>query len=145
MKPLLLTILVVFVGVSVVAGLMAVGGPGFARMERADAQRSDDIIRIAEYHRCQNLVEDVATVSTQNSCARRTREPTPRDPLTDAPYAYTRIDENALSVCAQFQTDTRNRHSRSYSRLTHREGSRGCVFYERESPRHPWNWRVPDT
>jgi hypothetical protein len=87
----------------VVAGLLAVGGPGTARVERRDDVRLDDIQRLADYVRCvadtqdRTLPEALRPVETCQGGQRF------EDPFSGTPYRYEKITETAFRLCAGFE------------------------------------------
>lgn len=84
-----------------VAGLMVVGGPGTARLERLDERRARDLKGLAqwlEHHREQEgrLPETLGALEPMLP-----GEVSALDPATGAPYVYERLGENDFRLCAE--------------------------------------------
>jgi len=126
---------------AVIAALMVVGGPGFARMEKNDSKRAQDLRRLGEYYRC-NLPVDLAFGDSDpqinpERCHGHRRKPDARDPATDAEYRFTRSGPDSFEVCATFETDSQNTQQYPYQMITF-EGKNGCLTYTRNAAGMDW-------
>ena len=112
MNRILFPLLVIFITAGLVGGFLIVGGPDFARKERHDEQRANDLRKLARYYRCQ---------------------PEVRDPVTGKPYDFALIDDDTFEICAEFETDYQHRRARDLAGMFiwHFEGRRGCVRHSR--------------
>ena len=129
MNGLLLAGLLALVGAGLIAGFMAVGGPGYARMERNDAERTRDLRKLTDFYMCalQQINPEAGGTATDR-CLGYEQIPDVKDPVTQEPYRYTRLGDNAFKVCATFQTSSEEREPTRYDFLTF-EGHEGCVLY----------------
>lgn len=129
MNRLLFAALIGFVALGVIGGLFAVGGPGYARMEKSDAQRVADLRRLANYYRCVGI-EEVQDGTSPHYCRGIIEKPDLRDPVTDAAYTYTSDSDLEFALCATFQTDQAT-SGRQRNRQLYFDGSVGCLRYRR--------------
>ena len=104
------TIAVLIVVAAVIAGFMVVGSPWEARKEAADARRVEELLQIADniraYYRVKgkapkDLVELVRYFQLYWLST--------KDPVTNRPYEYRRLDELRYELCAVFDTDQSQR------------------------------------
>jgi hypothetical protein len=124
------------VSLGMIGGFLAVGGPGYARMEKNDAQRTSDLRRLAEHYRC-IAVEDVQDGISPRYCGGVIEKPDLRDPVTDTPYEYTSVDPLAFQVCATFETDQETARE-ARNRQLYFDGQVGCLRYRRASAGADW-------
>jgi hypothetical protein len=91
--------------VFMVIGFFIVGGPAQGRMERRDGERLEDLQLLSS---CISDLDDAARaalptlLSEPLPCFNSTRPPR-RDPLSDQPYRFERLDALRFSVCATFE------------------------------------------
>ena len=132
MNRLLLAGLIAVVGAGLIAGFMVVGGPGYARMEKNDAQRTRDLRELTEYYRCAlSRINPEGDGISPTRCSGYEQLPDVADPLTGEPYRYARLGDDAFQVCATFQTSAETRARTRDTFLTF-EGQEGCVVYGRD-------------
>ena len=81
----------------VIAGFLAIGPPSAARATALDRRRIDDLTQIADRIKDQN--GPLPWILTR-------RPSDPRDPASDAPYAYVKESETRYRLCATFATAT---------------------------------------
>ena len=124
-----------------VLGLMAVGGPGYARMERHDRERAQDLRELGEYHRCQIVRSEAMDVDTPEveHCMPQRLSRHGADPVTGEPYVFERLDDNRFRVCATFETQIFAGEVYGFDQVV-MEGQRGCILYERANPDSPFQW-----
>jgi hypothetical protein len=132
----LLVALIAFVGGGIVGGLMVVGGPGYARKERNDQERSQNLRRLAEYYLCQENEERDDGISPRH-CGGAQEKPEETDPVTGQSYRYVSISETHFEVCATFQTDMRQDRNGGY-RALYFDGQEGCMRYKRDKIGAGW-------
>lgn len=134
MNKALFPLAVAFIVVGLVGGFMIVGGPEYARMERHDQQRAQDLRMLGQYYRCQPEVYH-PRVTAPNRCERQRTKPTALDPVTGAEYQFALVDADTFEVCAEFQTDAEQRRIERARRPNgfSFEGQRGCMRYNRTS------------
>ncbi|MEM9804552.1 MAG: hypothetical protein AAF959_04680 [Cyanobacteria bacterium P01_D01_bin.56] len=84
-----------------VAGFWVLGTPGQQRLIMGDQQRLEDLSAIAStlYWNYQDQ-EDYVLPDTLGSDEQR------QDPITQTPYAYSKIDDSRYQLCANFATDS---------------------------------------
>jgi hypothetical protein len=87
----------------VAVGLLAVGGPGTARIERQDDVRLEDLRQLDAYVRCvadtqdRTLPDALAPVETCRAGQRF------EDPYSGAAYRYEKLTDTAFRLCADFE------------------------------------------
>lgn len=133
MNRALFAALIAFVGLGIGAGFWAVGGPGYARMERNDAQRADDLRLLAEHYRC----VDAPSENAPRYCGGAIEKPDVTDPVTDAPYLYTLVDGTHFELCATFETQSETERTQRNPQL-YFAGPVGCLRYRRASAGAEW-------
>ena len=108
----------VVVAAAVVAGLVVVGSPGEARLEKLDTARRDDLRTIE--HAVAEVWDRTATLPPSLDslrAANRLRPEDLTDPETNEPYAYRVLSDSTYELCATFAraSDDRERwlHDRS--------------------------------
>lgn len=134
MNKMLFPLVAVFIVAGLVGGFMIVGGPEFARMERHDQQRAQDLRMLGQYYRCQPEVYH-PRVTAPNRCERQKSKPALVDPVTGTAYQFALVDADTFEICAEFQTDAEQRRTaraRRPSGLSF-EGQIGCMRYNRTS------------
>lgn len=93
--------------VAIVAGVLLVGGPQRARMERLDQTRSSHLEtlrrEIVRFHEKQERLPE--SLEELEALGARTLETT--DPRTGERYAYRPTDESTYRLCAEFQTEAK--------------------------------------
>ncbi|MEP5730701.1 MAG: hypothetical protein ABJL67_15170 [Sulfitobacter sp.] len=134
MNKLLLLVLLTLVSTALVGGYMAVGGPQYARFMKDDIKRLQHLHDFGRYYSC----HADAAPSLDNRCSTQRRLPKHVDPVTGEAYRYTRVDENTLDVCAQFQTATDRSELKRRFRDLHFEGDEGCIRYQRRGNKNTW-------
>lgn len=141
MSRLLAICVILTVLAGLVLGLMAVGGPGYARMERLDRERAQDLREFGEYHRCQIVRSEAkdADAPGVEHCMPQRLARHGEDPVTGEPYAFERLDENRFRVCATFETQIYAAEGYGFDQVV-MEGQRGCILYERANPDSPFQW-----
>lgn len=94
-------ILVAAIGAAIAAGLVFVGSPGEARLQKIDQRRATDLGQIAAsidaYWNTNRRLP-----ATLDESARGGLGSVPRDPVTNEPYAYRVVDERHYEICASF-------------------------------------------
>ncbi len=136
MNRLLLALLIAGVGAGLIAGFMAVGGPGYARKERNDETRASDLRILGAYYRCQgDGFHDDSTVVDR--CNGQGRKPDPVDPVTGAAYVVIGPTGTRLEICAEFETRKLMGRTNGLSALFF-DGQTGCVRYARKDPTDSW-------
>ena len=126
MNRLLFPVVVAMIAAALVGGFMAVGGPGFARMERHDQTRASDLRTLLNYYRCDPAIyPEGAAIPAR--CAARRPKPDVADPVTGAPYERDLLEGGGFDICANFQTRVAG-HSQDASMLLF-EGQRGCLRF----------------
>jgi hypothetical protein len=133
MNRVLFVFLIVGVGAALIAGLLTVGGPGYARMEKNDNQRVTDLNRL--YGCLVNLVGDVSVEDADEICRNSSDPRDLRDPATQDPYEYTQTPDGGFKVCATFQT--KNFETNRYIRRQQIkfDGMQGCRSYIPPAPK----------
>jgi len=96
-----------FVAAVIVASFTIMQSPGTARLKKADATRTDDLIWIRNgvrsyYNSEGHLPESLAQLVDRLEPERL------RDPITQAPYEYRLVDSGHFELCAHFALDSRN-------------------------------------
>ena len=94
---------IVIVTAAIVAGLFVIGGPGEARLERLDSERTGDLRRIeyavAEvWHRTEALPPSLDSLRAANQLAAEDLF----DPTTNEPYDYRVLSDSTYALCATF-------------------------------------------
>ena len=100
----------VIVASAVVAGLLVVGGPGTARLEKLDRERLDDL------HRIRNAVAYIGHVPASLDSlvtADRLTDADLTDPETGERYAYRVLTDSTYEVCTTFALSSENSSPRS--------------------------------
>ena len=99
-----------FVVAVIVASFTIMQSPGTARLKKADATRTDDLVWIrngvrsyynSEGHLPDGLAQLVDRVEPERL----------RDPLTQAPYEYRVLDADHFELCARFALDSRSQRA----------------------------------
>ena len=85
---------------AVVLALWTVGGPGQARAERRDQARMNDLHSLAQHVICLHR-QGLGAGDRADICPETARRP---DPLTGEPYRVERVSDEAVRVCAAFET-----------------------------------------
>lgn len=138
MNRLLSMALIVVIGLGIGLGFGAVGGPGFARMEKNDRQRAQDLRSLAQYYSCQNLKgTETQEGGVPNGCSRHRRLPDVTDPKTGSPYRYEQMSDTEFEVCATFETSDRQQSSYPSAQIIF-EAQEGCLKYQREDASKHW-------
>lgn len=88
---------------AVVGGLFVIGGPGDARLERLDVERTDDLRRIEQavdevWRRGDALPLSLDSLHTANRLAADDLV----DPTTGEPYDYRVLTDSTYELCAVF-------------------------------------------
>ena len=140
MKPLsphtvFVAIVVLVVGAAATAGLILVGPPSEARLERLDAKRVEDLQRLSrliDVHWAKHgrLPASLDKVDSEP------RAEAIRDPVTGRPYEFRTTGEKRYELCAVFERATRTglyQHGQEF--WAHGAG-RGCFSLEVRIPPH---------
>ena len=92
----------VAVAAGAVAGFWVLGTPGQQRLIMSDRQRLEDLSAIANtlYWQRQDQNEDYVLPDNLDTNDQR------QDPITQEPYAYSRLDDSRYQLCAIFATDS---------------------------------------
>lgn len=142
MNRVLLAIMVTLVLGAVIAGFAVVGGPEYARMEKNDRQRVQDLLAWGEHYRCTLDQENIAAEAVaQRDCGSTPIRDLKDDPVTGAPYRLIQPDDRRFEVCATFQTTVAAETSDfpGYAlRQIWFDGQTGCAGYTRADPQSPW-------
>lgn len=93
----------VIVLVAIAGGLFVIGGPGDARLERLDRERTDDLRRIEQaiaeaWRRADALPASLDTLRSIN----RVMPDDLIDPTTSEPYEYRVLSDSTYELCATF-------------------------------------------
>jgi hypothetical protein len=102
-----------FVAAVIVASFTIMQSPGTARLKKADATRTDDLVwirnAVRSYYKSEgHLPESLANLVDRLEPARL------RDPLTQAPYNYRVVDPDHFELCARFALDSRTERGLTY-------------------------------
>lgn len=128
MNKALLIAMIAAVVAALILGLMAAGGPGYARMEKMDRERISDLNRIFNYLQCPKAKRPLPeALEDADYCPEYVRINSVSDPKTDAPYIYRRIDDTRFEVCAEFELPAESHLSQSLNRPLKFEGQTGCM------------------
>ncbi|MDF1728990.1 MAG: hypothetical protein P1U53_14710 [Sulfitobacter sp.] len=137
MNRILLALLLLLVGAGLVAGFLTVGGPGYARLEKQDAERMRDLHDLGAWHRC------LATAGMQadlpRDCPTPVATPDRTDPATGAPYLLRRTGPRSFEVCATFATRIAGEERIEFAQLRW-DGQEGCLRYEGLNPDADWGF-----
>ena len=137
MNRALLVALIAIVAAGIGGGFWAVGGPGYARMERHDAQRAEDLQQLAMHYRCVDALDPPKDGVSPRYCGGATEMPDLTDPVTGAPYLYSSANALEFEVCATFETaefiDSNQRNRQLYF-----DGQVGCLRYRRARAGAEW-------
>ena len=134
MNRLLFAGVIALVGAALLGGFLVAGGPGFARMVEEDRTRAQDLYQWGRYHAC---TADEGAPLTER-CSGQSRPPESRDPATDQPYRYTRLDADTFEVCATFRTGALDDEPRYTDRALVFSGDEGCLRYRRNAGTGDW-------
>lgn len=101
------------VAAAIVAGLLLVGSPGEARLQKLDRKRVSDLYSIIDgvnlyWTRQRSLPPDL------DALAAETRFDNELDPETASPYVYRVLDPDRYEVCATFSTECDPPHDRCW-------------------------------
>lgn len=127
MNRLLLAGLIVVVTGALIAGFAVVGGPGYARLEKADAQRAQDLQRLHNYLQCsweETILPEA--LSDDAYCFSYAGDIPTTDPVTGEEYMYRRISDKSFEICATFVTEAQKSTGRYTSRSISFDGQIGC-------------------
>lgn len=126
MNRLLLAVMLLVVGGAVIGGLLAVGGPGQARMEQRDRERLADLRRLGEHERCKAIA---AAGGASDRCRIVSSVEELRDPLTDEAYVVRTPDDATFEVCATLESapDRLGRIG------MHIDGQLACLRYRKQT------------
>ena len=102
-----------FVAAVIVASFTIMQSPGTARLKKADATRTDDLVWIRNAVRSYYKSEGHLPESLANLVDRVEPERL-RDPLTQAPYEYRVVDPAHFELCAHFALDSRTERGIAY-------------------------------
>ena len=102
-----ITIVVLAVTASVIAGFITVGAPSKERSRRLDKQRVNDLQQIGSAVDAYWNTEKVLPPNLETVAASRNYYISSiTDPATRAPYAYTMTGTSTYTLCATFETDS---------------------------------------
>jgi len=100
---------------AIVAGLITTGGPQAERMRRMDSERTFDLEQLqaaiaSHYLTHRQLPDSLASVTVA--------EDSRRDPATQQPYGYRKLNASGFQLCATFELESqhldRQRYPQSY-------------------------------
>lgn len=95
---------------SVVAAILVVGSPGEARKQASDAQRVQELLRIADEIRGYYWVKGKAPKDLEELVRYfQLHWLSTKDPVTGQPYEYRRLEDLRFELCAVFETDQSDR------------------------------------
>jgi hypothetical protein len=128
-------IVVLVVGAAVTAGLMLVGPPSEARLERLDARRVEDLQRLSRLIDV-HWAKHGRMPASLDTVASEPRTEAIRDPVTGQPYEFRATGEKRYELCAAF-----DRPSPLASRGIGQEfwahtAGRGCFSLDVRTPPH---------
>ncbi len=107
MNKVLLLGLIALVSAALIGGFMAVGGPGYARLEQQDAQRARHLQDLYVYLQCRSSGEPLPeTLADESYCPREVSRTQVKDPVTGEAYQYRRLDDRRFEICAVFVTES---------------------------------------
>ena len=95
------TLATIAVTAGAIAGFWMLGTPGQQRLIISDRQRLEDLNAIANTLYWQNQDQD-DYVLPDGLDSRDQRQ----DPITQAPYPYSKVDDTRYQLCANFATDS---------------------------------------
>ena len=131
MNKALFAALIGIVVAALVAGFSTVGGPGYARTEKHDPLRAQDLRMLHRFHRC-----NVMTAGTKEDgisprgCGGDAGEPQVFDPVTKERYALKTTVNGGFEVCATFRTQEEQRNTQAGGRSGLQfDGQVGCMRY----------------
>jgi hypothetical protein len=103
-------------------GFYMLGSPGRQREIEADRRRVEALQAIANgiHARSDTPLPDTLQLSNLR-----------RDPVTQAPYEYQKLDENRYLLCATFSTDNRADASQPYQQFWLHAAGRQCYNLDR--------------
>lgn len=132
MNRILFSVAALAVVAAIVAGLAVVGGPNSARMDRYNWERLADLQRLASDIDCSlGSLALPDTLEDYQFCGYTVD--VPRDPLTDVPYEYRKLNEDTFEVCGTFDFSDEKRPTRFGDfELLRQDGPMGCLRHERE-------------
>ena len=136
MNRALLIGLIAVVIAALIGGFVVVGGPGYARLEKQDAQRARDLQELFLYLQCQQ--HDMvlpATLTDSAYCPNHAILTVAKDPETGDPYAYNRVNDTRFEICATFATKAQMGRNGYPYRALHFEGQVGCRKGETRAPK----------
>ena len=119
---------------AVIAGLITLGTPSHARERRLDELRTQDLARLA------NAVDEywskhaALPLTLDSLVSQRQLDRVPRDPDTNAPYAYLASGDRSYRLCATFTQPSDSSSSRDSMRRVNlekrswRHGARNSCF-----------------
>ncbi|MDK9721029.1 MAG: hypothetical protein OEL53_07575 [Rhodospirillales bacterium] len=124
---LFLTLSFLFILAALTGGFFIAGSPQDARAKKLDALRVGDLNRlsrdIAEYLRNNQAlpasIDDLKITAAPNYKA---------DPVSNAPYAYRRINDKAFELCAEFNSSQNRETDASVGTFEHPAGRKCFVF-----------------
>lgn len=102
-----------FVAAVIVASFTIMQSPGTARLKKADATRTDDLIWIRNAVRSYYASEGRLPESLAN-LVDRIEPQRLRDPQSQAPYEYRIVDAEHFELCAGFALDSRTERGPTY-------------------------------
>jgi len=102
-----------FVAAVIVASFTIMQSPGTARLKKADATRTDDLVWIRNAVRSYYSSEGHLPESLANLVDRVEPERL-RDPITGAPYTFRVPDPDHFELCARFALDSRTERGPSF-------------------------------
>jgi hypothetical protein len=121
----------VAVALTAVLGLWMSGSPGMARADALDQRRAQDLqtIRQAVLHHQATFGALPDSLGALRDYGPGAHVPALRDPVSETPYEYRRLDERRYELCATFEraTDTETARTRSpYGDFWRHPAGRAC-------------------
>ncbi len=136
MNRALLIGLVAVVIAALIGGFMVVGGPGYARLEKQDAQRANDLQQLYGFLQCRasdNVLP--ANIEDTGYCGTYLGSVSTADPVTAEPYDYRRVSDTSFVICATFVTEVHKGNNRYPYKALKFEGQVGCRHGETIAPK----------
>lgn len=135
MRMILILIVCVGVLVAIVAGLLAIGTPGEARLKKLDERRVSDLEAISfavngYWSRHDSLPQTLELLYLEHHAG-----VTIVDPVTLDPYEYMVLGVDSYELCATFQLEGSSKWGREYNNSWWHDAGRFCYkLYVPERP-----------
>ena len=116
-RQVLALALLALAGAAIFAGLIAIGGPGVARLERLDERRLRDIDNLVRWIERYRLTEGELPASLGALESTLPGSVSALDPETGAHYDYERFGPAGFRVCAELSLPDKDTETRPRTRL----------------------------